>query len=276
MRGASRLGHCARSGSARGRRLCKRRSSSRAHRNAAAALQALAQGSSASMGKHAGVMRASAPQSTRRVPWLSARARRAGGNGVEPAHDCRVDDGLEMPFGQRSLEGTRRDGALRRSCCVTLDMAASIWFIVAPNAIIPALKVNSKKQVLQELAAKAAELCGQSERTILEILQQREKLGSTGVGNGIAIPHGKLPKLSKLFGLFARLERPVEFEALDGQPVDLVFLLLAPEAAGADHLKALARVARLLRDADVARKLRDSRDADALYAVLAMPSASAA
>src|SRR6201993_3465596 len=148
--------------------------------------------------------------------------------------------------------------------------------LVAPNAIIPALKVNSKKQVLQELAAKAAELCGQSERTILETLQQREKLGSTGVGNGIAIPHGKLPKLNKLFGLFARLERPVEFEALDGQPVDLVFLLLAPEAAGADHLKALARVARLLRDADVARKLRDSRDADALYAVLAMPSASAA
>jgi len=109
--------------------------------------------------------------------------------------------------------------------------------LVAPNAIIPALKVNSKKQVLQELAAKAAELCGQSERTILEILQQREKLGSTGVGNGIAIPHGKLPKLNKLFGLFARLERPVEFEALDGQPVDLVFLLLAPEAAGADHLR---------------------------------------
>src|SRR5215475_6739683 len=146
--------------------------------------------------------------------------------------------------------------------------------LVPPNAIIPALKVNSKKQILQELAAKAAELCGQSERTILEILQQREKLGSTGVGNGIAIPHGKLPKLNKLFGLFARLERPVEFEALDGQPVDLVFLLLAPEAAGADHLKALARVARLLRDADVARKLRDSRDAEALYAVLAMPSAS--
>ncbi len=91
--------------------------------------------------------------------------------------------------------------------------------LVAPNAIIPALKVNSKKQVLQELAAKAAELCGQSERTILEILQQREKLGSTGVGNGIAIPHGKLPKLSKLFGLFARLERPVEFEALDGPTI---------------------------------------------------------
>src|ERR1700746_3363800 len=86
--------------------------------------------------------------------------------------------------------------------------------LVAPNAIIPALKVNSKKQILQELAARAAELSGQSERTILEILQQREKLGSTGVGDGIAIPHGKLPKLAKLFGVFARLERPLEFEAL--------------------------------------------------------------
>src|SRR5919198_108557 len=123
--------------------------------------------------------------------------------------------------------------------------------LVAPNAIIPALRVNSKKQILQELAAKAAELSGQSERTVLETLQQREKLGSTGVGGGVAIPHGKLPKLGKLFGLFARLERPVDFEAL-------------------------ARVARLLKEADVVRKLRDSRDAEALYAVLAMPSASAA
>ncbi len=148
--------------------------------------------------------------------------------------------------------------------------------LVAPNAIIPALKVNGKKQALHELAAKAAELTGQDERTIFETLLQREKLGSTGVGNGIAIPHGKLPKLTQLFGLFARLERPIDFEALDGQPIDLIFLLLAPEGAGADHLKALARVARLLRDPDVAPKLRDSRDSDALYSVLAMPSASAA
>src|SRR5437016_4867177 len=146
--------------------------------------------------------------------------------------------------------------------------------LVAPNAIIPALKVNSKKQILQELAAKAAELSGQNERTIFETLLQREKLGSTGVGNGIAIPHGKLPKLNKLFGLFARLERAVDFEALDGQPVDLVFLLLAPEGAGADHLKALARVARLLRDPDVARKLRESRDAEASTGELDSATAS--
>ena len=148
--------------------------------------------------------------------------------------------------------------------------------LVAPNAIIPALKVNSKKQLLQELAVKAAELCGQSERTILETLLQRERLGTTGVGNGVAIPHGKLPKLTNRFGVFARLDRPVDFESMDNEPVDLVLLLLAPETAGADHLKALARVARLFKDADVVRKLRNSRDAEALYAVLAMPSASAA
>src|SRR6201997_3453125 len=148
--------------------------------------------------------------------------------------------------------------------------------LVATNAVMPALKVTSKKQAIQELAAKAARLTGQSERVIFETLLQREKLGSTGVGNGIAIPHGKLPKLNKLFGLFARLDRPIDFEALDGQPVDLVFLLLAPEGAGADHLKALARVARLLREPDVVQKLRASHDAESLYAVLAMPSASAA
>src|SRR5262249_7668132 len=118
------------------------------------------------------------------------------------------------------------------------------------------------------LAARAAELTGQSEREILEILQQREKLGSTGIGNGIAIPHGKLPKLERLFGLFARLDRSIDFEALDGQPGESVLLLLAPEPAGADHLKALARVARLMRTPDTAKMLRESRDAEAICAVL--------
>ena len=148
-------------------------------------------------------------------------------------------------------------------------MSMTLTDLVAPNAVIPALKVNSKKQAIQELATRAAELTGQSEKAILEILLQREKLGSTAVGNGVAIPHGKLPKLGRLFGLFARLHKPIDFEALDNQPVDLIFLLLAPEAAGADHLKALARVARQLRDPEIARRLRESSDADALYAVLA-------
>ncbi|HXX51711.1 MAG TPA: PTS IIA-like nitrogen regulatory protein PtsN [Xanthobacteraceae bacterium] len=148
--------------------------------------------------------------------------------------------------------------------------------LFALNAILPALKVNSKKQVLQELAARAAVLTGQNERTIFDVLTQREKLGSTAVGDGIAIPHGKLPGLTRLFGLFARLDRPVDFDALDNRPVDLVFLLLAPEGAGADHLKALARIARLQRDPAVVQKLRATHDAESLYAVLAMPSASAA
>ena len=146
--------------------------------------------------------------------------------------------------------------------------------LVAPNAVVPALKVNGKKQAIQELASRAAKLTGQNERLIFETLIQREKLGSTGIGNGIAIPHGKLPKLEKLVGLFARLDRPIDFESLDGQPVDLIFLLLAPEAAGADHLKALARVSRLLRDRATCEKLRGSDTADALYAVLTETAAS--
>jgi PTS system nitrogen regulatory IIA component len=152
----------------------------------------------------------------------------------------------------------------------------TITDLVAPEAILPALKVISKKQALQELAARAATLTGQNERSIFEVLLQREKLGTTAVGYGVAIPHGKLPKLEKMFGLFARLDRPIDFEAMDGQQVDLMLLLLAPEGAGADHLKALARVARLLRDQDIASKLRASRDAQSLYAVLALPPATAA
>src|SRR5690606_30754216 len=137
------------------------------------------------------------------------------------------------------------------------------------DAIISSLKVSSKKQVIQALAEKAAGMTGLDEREIFETLLKREKLGSTGIGNGIAIPHGKLPGLTRIFGLFARLPKPLDFEALDDQPVDLVFLLLAPEGAGADHLKALARIARLFREPSVANKLRASSDKAALYAVLA-------
>ena len=152
----------------------------------------------------------------------------------------------------------------------------TITDLVAPEAILPALKVNSKKQALQELAARAAALTAQNERAIFEVLLQREKLGTTAVGYGVAIPHGKLPKLEKLFGLFARLERPIDFEAMDSQPVDLVFLLLAPEGAGADHLKALARVSRLLRDGSMCEKLRGTETADGLYMLLTQSEAQAA
>ena len=140
--------------------------------------------------------------------------------------------------------------------------------LIAPNAVIPALKANSKKQTLQLLAQKAAEVIGLSEGDILEGLLERERLGSTGVGNGIAIPHAKLTGIDRLYGIFARLDQPVDFDSIDDMPVDLVCLLIAPEGAGADHLKALARVSRLLRDKGMCEKLRGTTEADALYALL--------
>jgi PTS system nitrogen regulatory IIA component len=146
--------------------------------------------------------------------------------------------------------------------------------MIEPSAIIARLRVTSKKQALQELAKRAAEITGQGERAIFEVLIERERLGTTGVGNGIAIPHGKLPDLDRLYGLFARLETPIEFDAIDEQPVDLICLLLAPETAGADHLKALARISRLLRDPTMCEKLRGSDSADAIYALLTESAAS--
>ena len=148
--------------------------------------------------------------------------------------------------------------------------------LLQQDAIIPALKVNSKKQLLQELAAKAAKITGVPEREVFDVILQREKLGSTGVGHGIAIPHGKLGTITKITGVFARLEAAVDFEALDDQPVDLVFLLLAPEGAGADHLKALSRIARVLRDQELVTKLRATDSDTAIYAFLNQEQANAA
>ncbi|MBB6179670.1 PTS IIA-like nitrogen regulatory protein PtsN [Pseudorhizobium flavum] len=148
--------------------------------------------------------------------------------------------------------------------------------LLQQDAIIPALKVNSKKQLLQELASRASKLTGVAEREIFDVILQRERLGSTGVGHGVAIPHGKLNSISSISGVFARLETPVDFEALDDEPVDLVFLLLAPEGAGADHLKALSRIARVLRDQELVAKLRQTDSASAIYAFLNEEQATAA
>ena len=141
--------------------------------------------------------------------------------------------------------------------------------LLTPDRVIARMKVASKKQALQELAKRAAGITGLHERAVFEVLLEREKLGTTGVGHGIAIPHGKLPQIDRLYGMFARLEQPIDFDAIDEQPVDLIFLLLAPESAGADHLKALAKVSRLLRDRGFCEKLRGSASSDALYALLA-------
>lgn len=148
--------------------------------------------------------------------------------------------------------------------------------LITVDCVDANLRVTSKKQALQELSKRAAELIGEHERVIFDVLMERERLGTTGVGNGIAIPHGKLPSVDRLHGLFARLETPIDFQSVDEQPVDLVFLLLAPETAGADHLKALARVSRLLRDDATCEKLRGTDENEALYVLLTQSSASQA
>jgi len=147
--------------------------------------------------------------------------------------------------------------------------------LLAPKGVVSALKASDKKEAIQGLAARLGALIQRDPNEIFEILLQRERLGSTGIGGGVAIPHAKLPKLDKIVGVFARLHKPIDFDALDGEPVDLVFALLAPEQAGADHLKALARIARLLRDPQVAEKLRSVADSDQMFAVLTAPAAAA-
>jgi len=147
--------------------------------------------------------------------------------------------------------------------------------IIDDQSVIASLKAQSKKQLLLELSQALAARTAIDHRVIFETLLTREKLGSTGIGQGIAIPHGKVPTLSRVYGLFARLAQPIDFDSVDGQPVDLIFVLLAPDHAGADHLKALAKISRLLRDPAVVAKLRGTDEAQGLYAILTEPSGSA-
>jgi len=153
-----------------------------------------------------------------------------------------------------------------------MDMAD----LLVQDGVVANLKAGSKKQALQELSQQAAALTGLHERVIFDVLLQREKLGTTGIGRGIAIPHGKMQDLERLHGIFARLPKPIDFDAIDEQPVDLIFLLLAPETAGADHLKALARISRLLRDDTICAKLRGADNPEALFALLTLPTVSPA
>ena len=148
--------------------------------------------------------------------------------------------------------------------------------ILSPDSVVDALRVSSKRQVLQDLSERAAAITGLSARELFETILGRERLGTTGVGHGVAIPHGRIDKVDRLYGLFARLAEPIEFESIDDEPVDLIFLLLAPESAGADHLKALAKVSRLLRDKSICEKLRGSDSAEALYVLLTDSQANAA
>jgi nitrogen PTS system EIIA component len=140
--------------------------------------------------------------------------------------------------------------------------------IIGVEAVRAPLKATSKKRLLQELADFSADLYKLPPETVYKALLDREALGPTGVGRGVAIPHARFAGVDRVLGLFVRLEKPVDFEAIDRQPVDLVFTLLAPESAGADHLKALARVSRTLRSESVCAKLRSTFDPSAIYAIL--------
>jgi len=138
-----------------------------------------------------------------------------------------------------------------------------------PRAVFHDLAASSKKALFQSLSGLAERQLGLDGRDVARRLAEREKLGSTGFGGGVAIPHGKIDALPRVVGLFAKLAQPIEFSAIDGMPVDLVFLLLSPTDAGVEHLKALARVSRRLRDRGFVAKLRGAGSADALYALFA-------
>lgn len=141
--------------------------------------------------------------------------------------------------------------------------------ILEPEAVRVVGSLTSKKRLFQELAEIASQTCGVRQNEVFDLLQERESLGPTGVGHGVALPHARVPELELVRGVFVRLERPIDFDAVDRQPVDLVFALFAPEEAGVEHLKALALVSRTLRDLTVCNKLRSNSDPATLYAVLA-------
>ncbi len=147
--------------------------------------------------------------------------------------------------------------------------------IIDSRAVLANFKAHSKKQLLLDLSQTLSGIVGIDQRTIFETLYTREKLGSTGLGQGIAIPHGRLAGLTRVFGLFVRLATPIDFDSVDGEPVDLVFVLLAPAQAGADHLTALARISRIMREPQTIAKLRGTETSEGLYAILTEPAATA-
>lgn len=140
-------------------------------------------------------------------------------------------------------------------------------FLTSSNVFID-VKAKSKKQVLQFLSDEAAKSTDIDQRDIFDALLERERLGSTGVGKGIAIPHAKFKGLTKIVGMFVKLRQEVDFESIDDKPVDLIFLLMVPENAGADHLTALARISRFMRDSQNIDGIHGAENIDSLYAVL--------
>ena len=141
--------------------------------------------------------------------------------------------------------------------------------ILSKEAIKTKIKAANKKQLLQDIASLASDIVGIPTMDIAKSLQQREILGPTGIGNGVAIPHVKISGLTKICGFFSRLESPIDFDSADKQPVDLIFTLLAPENNnGTEHLKALAMVSRMFSNKDIRLKLRSAENTESLYAIL--------
>ena len=147
-----------------------------------------------------------------------------------------------------------------------VDLA--LWDAAPAGYMFSRLNATSKKHLLQELAQRAEDILGVKARVAFEAMLERERLGATGMGNGVAIPHGRFSELDQICGVFVKLDKPVNYDSIDDQPVDLIFLLLAPEEAGADHLKALAKISRIFRDQATCEKLRGADNSDAIYAIL--------
>jgi PTS system nitrogen regulatory IIA component len=169
-----------------------------------------------------------------------------------------------LALGRYDRIRVRRAGTAGEALGHSMDIAD----FTSPQDVTINLRVANKAQALRELAKRAAAAVGIDEASVLEALSERERLGSTGIGKRVALPHARIKGLDRIHGFFARLDRPIEFDAIDEQPVDLVFLLLAPEGAGKDHLAALARISRLFREPETCGKLRKAEDAAALYRVL--------
>ena len=150
-------------------------------------------------------------------------------------------------------------------------MPSADYDLVAPDAILPSLRAPSKASLFATLAARGAALTGIDHSTIIAALNTCEALGTTGFGSGVALPHGRLAAVAQPMALFARLDEPLDYGALDGAPVDLVLCLLSPATGTAEHLKALARASRMLRDPALAAKLRGAADVASIHALLAVP-----
>ena len=140
--------------------------------------------------------------------------------------------------------------------------------IISKNAVLDNVQAANKRELVQSLAEHIAGIAGLDERAVFDAVWERENLGSTGYGDGVAFPHARIEGLNKVCGMFVRLEEPVDFDALDGKPVDLVFMLISPENSGADHLTALAALSRILKTEGSCEKLRKARSVEEIYSVL--------